>query len=469
MQKPSEQLVGRFPFKATKSQAKLFHLLDTFLLDQNTPRKTFVLKGYAGTGKTSVVSALVKVLPKLDYKFVLLAPTGRAAKVMSVYALRKAFTIHKIIFSAKEDPKSGRMVFKRLKNKSKNTIYLVDEASMINNSSEFGRVGLLTSLIDYVFEEHFSGNKLILIGDTAQLPPVHQDISPALNIDHLRKDHDLQVTDHLLTEVVRQGSKSGILLNATTLRDQIAKAKVAVKLTTKSYTDVFSMQGNRMEDGLRYAYDKFGVENTCVITRSNKSATMYNKFIRQQIHFRENEIEAGDYLMIVKNNYDWLPLDSKAGFLANGEYVEVMRVNNFDEKYGLRFADLTLRLVDYPDHDHFEAKVMLDTLHSYTPALTQDEFRELQNQVLLEYIECDTKEEQMAMVRADEHLNALQVKYAYALTCHKSQGGQWNAVFVDQGYVNNDMVNVEWMRWLYTAMTRATDELFLVNFHSRFF
>jgi exodeoxyribonuclease-5 len=469
--KPSDIIRQQFPFQPTPTQEGFFHLLDEFLLRPEEPRHTLVLKGYAGTGKTSVTTALVKVLPKFDYKYVLLAPTGRAAKVMSVYAMRKASTIHKAIFNTVEDKKSGGLRFKLTKNRAQKTVYIVDEASMINNFSEYsGSTGLLGSLVEFVFDEHFSGNKLILIGDTAQLPPVHQDISPALDERVLRTDFDLKVLVHQLTEVVRQGATSGILENATRLREQIAKTQVDIGLRTKGFSDVFRMMGNRMEDGLRYAYDKFGVENTSVICRSNRNATQYNKFIRQSILFREEEIEAGDYLMVVKNSYDWLPLDSKAGFLANGEYVEVTRVNGYDEAYGHRFADLTLRLVDYPDHPAFEAKVMLDTLHSFQPNLPMDEAKAMQEAAWQRYgAEADSREEHQALVLADPHLRALQVKYAYALTCHKSQGGQWAAVFVDMGFLPPDGVNVEFMRWLYTAMTRATDQLFLVNFSAQFF
>ncbi len=468
---PAAVIRDKFPFKPTQSQEEFFNLLDDFLLKEDEPRHTLLLKGYAGTGKTSVTTALVKVLPKFDYKYMLLAPTGRAAKVMSVYAMRKAFTIHRAIFNVVDDRKTGGFKFKLSKNKSKKTVYIVDEASMINNFSDNpGGRGLLGSLIDYVFEEHFSGNKLIIIGDTAQLPPVHQELSPALDEGVLKVDFDLTVISHKLTEVVRQEQASGILENATRLRAQIAKKKVEFAIHTKSFKDIYRMQGNRLEDGLRYAYDKFGTENTTLICRSNKMATQYNKFIRQTLLFREEEIESGDFLMIVKNNYHWLPLDSKAGFLANGEYVEVTRVNNFEEMYGHRFANLTLRLLDYPDHPHFEAMVILDTLHSFSPALTLDEYRKMQEEAMLQYAEdSENREEQIAMMRADPYLNALQVKYAYALTCHKSQGGQWNAVFVDMGYLPQGKADVEFMRWLYTAITRASEELFLVNFKPEFF
>ena len=340
---------------------------------------------------------------------------------------------------------------------------------MIDDTAGIGGNGLLTELLSYIFENPLSGNKLILVGDTAQLPPVKQVISPALDESVLRGDFFLETSSFLLNEVIRQEQESGILENATKIRNKIAEEAFEIQIHTKSYPDIYRMNSDRLEDGLRYAYDKYGIENTSIVCRTNRSATMYNKFIRQQIQFAEEELIAGDYLMIVRNNYNWLPLDSPAGFLANGEFVEIMRVNDIEEKYDLRFADLTLRLVDYPDHPFFDAKIHLELLHSYTPNLSWEKNNELYEKVRLEYMDVENKMEQMMMLKNDEHLNALQVKYAYALTCHKSQGGQWDAVFVDMGYLNQNMRDVELLRWLYTAMTRASKELFLVNFASDFF
>ncbi|MBX2844063.1 MAG: AAA family ATPase [Flammeovirgaceae bacterium] len=466
----AEELLERnFPFAPTPGQKTLFHQLDIFI-NQKDQKSTFLLKGYAGTGKTTMVSALVKTLKNFHIKSILMAPTGRAAKVMSSYSKRKAFTIHKILFKQTEDPNSGRLFFKRQRNYSRNTVFIVDEASMIDNSSEsYKKGGLLEELLAFIFEDPGAGNKLLLVGDTAQLPPVKQNISAALDFDALISDFLLCVNEFTLTEVVRQKEKSGILENATGIRDCIASNAQNIKLYTKAYHDTFRMTSQKMEDGLRYAYDKFGIENTCIICRSNKSATYYNKFIRNQLLFQEDEISAGDYLMVVRNNYFWLPLDAVAGFMANGEFVEVMKVKNFEEIHGARFADLTLRLLDYPNEPHFDAKIYLDTLHSFSPNLTFEESNQVYEKVLESYAEIGEEKEKMKAIRNDPYINALQVKFSYALTCHKSQGGQWDAVFVDLGYYKEGLLDLEFMRWIYTAITRSTSELFFVNFPNNFF
>lgn len=466
---PSDYLHQQFQFKPTAKQAELFELLNDFILDKKTNKKTFLIKGYAGTGKTTVVSALIKVLRKYEQKTLMLAPTGRAAKVMSFYAKRRAFTIHKIIFKQVEDPNTGVLKFKRQKNLYTNTTFIIDEASMINDQQDAGGKGLLTELISFVFQDPTAKNKLVLVGDTAQLPPVHQTLSPALDPDYLIKDFNLSVTDHLLTQVVRQASESGILSNATHIRNYLSGNSDKLQLQTKSFKDVFKMTGQKLEDGLRYGYSKFGEENTVIICRSNKSATLYNQYIRQQIHFREEEIEAGDLLMVVRNNYHWLPEDSPAGFLANGEFVEVMAVRNIEETHEHRFADLTIRLIDYENHPQIDVKVHLSTLHSHKPNLDREENMELYENIIAFYADAPDRKTQMKLVNADPYLNALQIKFAYALTCHKSQGGQWDAVFVDQGYFKEEMLDNEYLRWLYTAVTRAKEELYFMNFQPSFF
>lgn len=445
---------------------QFFKLLDKFVLDQ-VP--CMLLKGYAGTGKTSVISALVKALPFFKRKSMLLAPTGRAAKVMSLYAQKSAFTVHKVIYSQVAAPDSESLEFKRQKNYSKDTIYIVDEASMLTDEADFGRVGLLTDLFRYVFED--PSNQLILVGDDAQLPPVGKETSPALSREHLMSVYKKEVIEAQLTEVVRQESESGILDNATHLRNLLNKQQFDIKFNTASYKDIYKMTSEKLEDGLRYAYDKYGVENTTIICRSNRNAVQYNHFIRRSIHFSENEIEAGDFLMIVKNNYHYQPTDTKSGFLANGDFVEVVKIVRFEQMYGLNFADLVLRLTDYPNQEPFEAKVILNTLHSYTPSLPSEEYAKLYQAVREDYLHADIRspKEMKEKLKQDAYLNALQIKFAYALTCHKSQGGQWNAVFVDQGYLIDEMVDRSYVRWLYTAVTRATDELFLVNFNANFF
>ena len=464
--KPSEALTKKFPFQPTMGQLRLFNLLDDFIPETKKEKPTLLIKGYAGTGKTSVVTSLVKVLKYYNYKSLLMAPTGRAAKVMAQYAERKAFTIHKIIYKLRQDD-SESPTFKKQKNYHKNTIFIVDEVSMVTDQSEFGTSSLLADLLQFVFEQ--PTNKLILIGDNAQLPPVGQTESPALQLDKLLTNFQLNIESVEFTEVMRQERDSGILINATNLREKIRKDLKEIQFKTSGFKDIFRMGTQKMEDGLRYAYDKFGVENTIIICRSNKGAVAYNQFIRRTIHFYENELEAGDYLMIVRNNYAILSEESQAGFLANGDFVEVMKVGLIEEMYGFRFANLDLRLIDYPTEPVFQAKVILDTLYSNSTSLSGDDNRNLYKGVMEGYLDLSSKKERLKALRKDPYLNAIQVKFAYALTCHKSQGGQWKAVFLDQGYLKQDMVNKEYMRWLYTAVTRATQELYLINFNKEFF
>lgn len=466
MAKPSEILRSKFPFEPTKGQESLFALFDEFLLNKDQKKPILILRGYAGTGKTTIVSAVVKMLPFFNMRYVLMAPTGRAAKVMSGYSKRTAFTIHKKVFQQTAEP-GGGLRFKRQKNYHKNTLFIVDEASMISNHSDYGQKGLLEELVDYVFSQE--GNRLMLIGDVAQLPPVGVTESPALEKPYLVGSFKSDVASIEMTEVMRQAESSGILFNATNLRNELPKDEPLIKFKTSAFDDIFKMTGERLEDGLRYAYDKYGVENTAIICRSNKNAVQYNEYIRRAIQYREDELEAGDLLMIVRNNYTFIPDNTPAGFIANGDFVEVMKIKRFEEYYGLRFADLELRMVDYPDMEPFEAKVILDVLHTNEASLNDKSYKALYDQVVEDYVDIESKTERIKSIRKDPFLNALQVKFAYALTCHKSQGGQWDAVFVDQGYMTEEMVDHEYLRWLYTGITRATKELFLVNFHKRFF
>ena len=464
--RPSRLLSNYFPFSPTSGQAVFFTRMDDFLLKKPEEKPVFVLKGYAGTGKTSLVSALVKVLPKLDMRALLLAPTGRAAKVMSNYASRGAYTIHKIIYKPKGDPGTMGGGFTLQKNYYKDTVFIVDESSML--ADDGGMSGnLLWDLIQYVFSG--KDNRLLLIGDTAQLPPVGSEYSPALDAGYLLRHYRLEADQIELSEVMRQRLESGILFNATALRDQLLQQEPKVKIQTSTFKDVFKMTSERLEDGLRYAYGKYGTENSTIVTRSNKSAVQYNLYIRRVIHFFEDEMSTGDLLMIVKNNYTYMAESEKVNFLANGDMVEVMKIRSFEEMYGLRFATLELRLLDYPEEPFFEAKVVLDTLYSPSPSLTREQYRSLYDQVSEDYADLTNKTERMEHIRKDPYLNALQVKFAYALTCHKAQGGQWKAVFVDQGYLNEEQVDRDFVRWLYTAITRATEELYLVNFAPSFF
>ena len=467
MPKASQIIAQRFPHQPTAGQQRLFELLDLFLAQKPDRRNVLLLRGYAGTGKTTIVSALVDTLPTFNIKPFLMAPTGRAAKVMASYSERNAYTIHKIIFQRAADPYTGKMQFRRRRNYQKNTLFVVDEASMLSDEASYGRNSLLADLIEYVFEQ--SSNRLMLIGDAAQLPPVGQILSQGLDADYLEKHFRLNIFETELTEVMRQEQRSGILMNATALRSLLGQEDFTIQLRTKGFGDVYRMQGDRLEDGLRYAYDKYGKDNTAIICRSNREAVQYNRYIRHQVFFQESEIEAGDYLMIVKNNYFFVEDDSPVNFLANGDFAEVMKVVTFEELYDLRFATLEIRLLDYPDLPSLQVKVILDTLHSPTAALEEDAYQNLYDQVLNDYQDQATVQEQREAIRKDEYLNALQIKFAYALTCHKSQGGQWDAVFVDQGYLTEDRINQEYLRWLYTAVTRAKKELFLMNFKEAFY
>lgn len=463
----ASQIYQKFPNQPTQQQEEAFVLLERFLLAENE-RDCFLLKGYAGTGKTTLISALVQVLPKFQWKSVLLAPTGRAAKVMSAYSSKKATTIHKRIYRKKQ-AMSPDMYFSLAQNSLEDTIFIVDEASMIaDESSDYSGSGLLQDLIDYVYNEKRC--KLILVGDTAQLPPVGAEESPALDPAYLRLNYGLDVFSIELTEVVRQEKNSGILFQATNLREMIRKSQVSqLKLITKGYQDVFHMTGERLVEGLAYAYDKYGIENTLVVCRSNKSANAYNLNIRNRILYREEELTGGDYIMVVRNNYFWLNEPEKSGnFIANGDIAKIRKVKNISEEHGFRFADVVLEFIDYPDEEPLECKVLLDTLYAETPSLSTADSKRLFEAVMADYSEIENKRLRMLELKKDPFYNALQIKFAYAVTCHKAQGGQWDAVFIDQGYLTDDMLNVEFLRWLYTAITRSTRELFLVNFGAQF-
>jgi len=467
MASPAELLQQHLSLLPTYGQQEAIRALDQFISHSKPGnRDAFLLTGYAGTGKTTLVSALVKTLNQLGWHTVLMAPTGRAAKVMASYSGQIASTIHRHIYT-RISADEGLSFFRR-KNLLDRAFYIVDEASMISDDPGTGERGLLQDLVDFVYEK--KNNRLILIGDTAQLPPVNSPLSPALDQDELQLRYRLNVQTICLTEVVRQAQASGILDNATSLRMLINRKPPQVRLKSNGYKDVYRMTVEKLEEGLRYAYDKYGRENVVVITRSNKAATMYNKFIRHQIEFYEDEIVAGDTIMIVKNNYVVLPEDSKAGFLANGDFAQVLKVINLEDAHGFRFADLELQLLDESCPEKFEARVMLDTLHSAEPNLSRDDWKKLQTSVLIDLERKFTSKKMlMEESKKDSCLNALQVKFAYALTCHKSQGGQWDAVFVDQGFLPEEGVTKDYLRWLYTGVTRASKELFLVNFNSEFF
>ncbi len=465
-----EKVLTYLGHKPTSGQAELIDQLLTFFTIP-MPRPVFVMRGYAGTGKTSLVSAFVKSMR--GGTCVLLAPTGRAAKVFGTYSGRPAYTIHKKIYQ--NSVKDGVAQFSLTKNLHKDTVFFVDEASMISNSGGLGGsfVSKGRSLLDDLLEFVFSGEncRVVFIGDTAQLPPVGMSLSVALDPKYLKAQWGLNVFDYEMTEVVRQSAQSGILYNATKIRDQLKlKTPGYPAIELKDFPDVAVISSYEVEELLNDAYSKSGVEKAIVITRSNKMANNFNQQIRYRIRWQEDEISSGDYLMVVKNNYFWLGADSKAGFIANGDMIYVERVMKYEEKFGFRFVNLQVKMVDYPDEPEMEVKIILDSLMTDAPSLTKEQSKNLSEAVYGHYMmENNTKAKIREAVKKDPYYNALQVKFGYAVTCHKSQGGQWDYAFVVQGYLSDEMVDTEYLRWLYTAITRASKKLYLVNFSEKFF
>ncbi|MDR2470411.1 MAG: AAA family ATPase [Tannerella sp.] len=458
----SARIAGFFPFRPTDEQLAATEQLAAFLLSDEM-RSAFLLKGYAGTGKTSLVGATVKALNELQQKNVLMAPTGRAAKIFSRYAGQHALTIHKKIYRKKAFSNEFEG-FSLSENLHRDTLFFVDEASMIANDAAgnqaFGNSGLLDDLIRYVY----SGDRcrLILMGDAAQLPPVSQLESPALSVEYLCR-YRLQVHEARLTQVARQSEDSGILFNATRIRKDLQAQRFGdfPRLRLNGFSDVQKVDGDELIETLSSAYDRDGMDETVVICRSNKRANIYNKGIRDRILYREDEISTGDRLMVVKNNYFWTSQSNEMEFIANGEIVEVLRIRHTYEMHDFRFGDL---LVRFPDSDiEVELRILLDTLHNETPSLSKELSDRLYFNVLESYADESTKAGKLKKVKTDPYYNAVQVKYAYALTCHKAQGGQWSNVFLDVGYLTHDMLGEDFCRWLYTAFTRATQRLYLVN------
>ena len=458
------QIKENFPYQPTPEQENAIKLLSQFLCSPKAD-VTFLLRGYAGTGKTSLVGALVRTLDFLKQKVVLLAPTGRAAKVFSAYAGHPAFTIHKKIYRERAYSGEGGN-FTLNDNLTTHTLYIVDEASMISNEglsgAMFGTGRLLDDLVQFVYSGQ--GCRLLLMGDTAQLPPVGEELSPALYADALR-GYGLEVVETDLTQVVRQERQSGILWNATALRRLIAEEEWGVlpKIRISGFPDVKLLPGNELIDALSACYDRDGMDETIVVCRSNKRANIYNNGIRAQILWREEELESGDLLMVAKNNYYWTEKEKNLDFIANGETAVVRRVRRTAEMYGFRFADVLLSFPNWQDAE-LEVRLLLDTLHSDAPALSREESERLFQTVLEDYADIPLKRDRMKKMKADPYYNALQVKYAYAVTCHKAQGGQWKNVFLDQGYMSEEYLTPDYFRWLYTAFTRATDTLYLVNY-----
>ncbi len=465
----TDHILKAFPHEPTGQQLELFDRLHTFLLSDNGD-ECFILKGYAGTGKTTVLGALVKALKYYNYKSVLLAPTGRAAKVITNYSGRKAFTIHKRIYR-KKSALNIDDVFRLADNLATDTLFIVDEASMISDESAGNmRETLLHDLLSYVYNT--KNCKLMLVGDTAQLPPVGADNSPALDIGLMKKTFAVDIFSFELTDVLRQEKDSGILYNVTAMRNIIRKGKVATpRIITKGYKDVFRMTGERLEEGLNYAYNKYGHDGTLIVCRSNKNANLYNRQIRGRILYREEELTGGDQVMVVRNNYFWLQEqeEGSTGFIANGDIARIKKVRRFEEMYGFRFADVQLEFIDYAEDPVLDCKILMDTLYSEAPALLPAEQKRFFLEVMKDYDHIANRKAKLDELKLNPYYNALQIKFAYAVTCHKAQGGQWDAVFVDQGYLTEEMINMDFLRWFYTACTRASKELFLVNFNEKFF
>ncbi|MES2628860.1 MAG: ATP-binding domain-containing protein [Bacteroidota bacterium] len=456
----------QFSFAPTSRQEKFFTYFDAFLASTK-PKCTLLLKGYAGTGKTTLISSVINYLKQSNVTCVVLAPTGRAAKVISGYSHQQAFTIHKMIYQRSAD-KEGTAKISLKQNLFTNTVFIVDESSMIqaeeDNNGYSVTGSLLTDLFQFVFSA--SNSKLILAGDVAQLPPVGSEKSYALDRDWLRLMHHLTAAEVELTEVMRQTSDSGILFNATSLRTFIETHTQGFRFTLP-FPDMMPITALELQEELEKCFDEYGKENVMLITRSNKRANEFNRQVRARLLFYEEELVEGDFMMVVKNNYHWLEGENQTNFIANGDIIQIRKIRGYEEEYGLRFANARVRLVDFDLE--LECKLCLDTITSEGAGLPSEKSTQLFEELKIAYAGESNRRKMFDKIKQDEYYNALHVKFAYAVTCHKSQGGQWPAVFVDQGYMTEEMVNTEFYRWLYTAITRSTEKVYLVNFHEQFF
>ncbi len=460
----------KFPHEPTLTQSVALQKLASYVLSKEK-EQLFLLKGFAGTGKTTIVGTLVNNLWRTTMKAVLMAPTGRAAKVMSNYSKTQAFTIHRKIYFPKKQS-GGGVQFVMAPNKHRNTIFIVDEASMIPDTPADSKLFENGSLLDDLMMFTYSGHncKLVLIGDTAQLPPVHLDLSPALDEGKLSLNYNKEVTKLELDEVVRQSEDSGILVNATLLREQLQGFFFDdFKFDVRRFSDIVRLvDGYEIQEAIDGSYAENGKEETTIIVRSNKRANLYNENIRSRILYLENDLAVGDFMMVVKNNYFWLKPTSEAGFIANGDIIEILEIFAIKELYGFKFAEVKVKMVDYPNQSPFETVLLLDTIQAVTPSLSYEDGNRLYQEVMKDYANERSKYKKFLGVKNNKYFNALQVKFSYAITCHKSQGGQWNTVFVEQPYLPNG-IDKEYLRWLYTAVTRAKKQLYLIGFKSDFF
>ena len=464
------ELQKKLDFKPTQSQLIWFSEISNFILS-NDLNSVFVLKGYAGSGKTTLLGSLVHQLNMINFKAVLIAPTGRAAKVLSSYSKHPAYTIHKQIYNTKSEG-TGNIIFQLRKNTYKNTIFIVDEASMIGNEIIENKLSknnsLLNDLIEYVKDGYKC--KLLFVGDPAQLPPINLTLSPALDSNLLKEFYFDKVFIVELTFVVRQKQNSGILNNATTIRNQLnQKIYNQFKFNINGCDDIINLNdSNNIFEVVESAYDVSGIDQTVFIVRSNKRAYLINKQIRQSILDNEDDLSVGDRLMVLKNNYFWLPQTSRPGFIANGDIIEIIKIKSKKNIYGFSFAEVQVILVDYPEELPFDTIILLDTLKITTASLSYEETNRLYKNIKEDYVDEKSRFKQLLKVKANKFFNALQVKYAYAITCHKSQGGQWESVFIEKPYLPEGQ-NKEYLRWLYTAVTRSTKNLYLIGFTSEDF
>ncbi|HPY82525.1 MAG: AAA family ATPase [Bacteroidales bacterium] len=461
-----KKIRNNFPHVPTKEQENVMHILAEFIHSNN---HVLVVKGYAGTGKTSVIASFVQTLVELSIPSFLMAPTGRAAKVLSYYTKTAATTIHKTIYR-QASTHNGIQKFSLYFNAHAQSVFIVDEVSMLANNSfdksMFGSGLLLNDLFEFVFEND-KNCKLILIGDTAQLPPVGLSVSPALDVEYLSTTFFKQIETAHLYEVVRQQKESGILALATEIRTIIENNSCDFPHISQT-SDVIPITGDILLEHLESSYSSVGEEHTIVITRSNKYANKYNQGIRAMVLWRESQINVGDFIMVVKNNYYWSEKSTKINFIANGDIAEITHISQYENLYGFAFANVRLRFVDY-DNEELDVKILLQTLESESPALSYDDNTLLYTAVQEDYQHITSARARYQEIRKNEYFNALQIKYAYAITCHKAQGGQWKHVYIDHGYLPENTTNVDFLRWLYTACTRATERLYLVNFKKEFF
>jgi len=449
-------------FSPTSNQNAALLEIEKFL---KSDENVMILKGYAGTGKTTIVAALVKFLESVNREYFLLAPTGKAAKVMGMYSKRFAATIHKKIYRQQTLPGSFNFVLSS--NMSRGGIFIVDESSMIGFGNEFNTNGLLHDLFEYLYNGE--NCKLIFVGDTAQLPPVGEDESPALNPNVIKREFVETCRVSELTQVVRQAQDSGVLMNATLIRELIKNQTVDYPKFDLNFPDIELITGADLQEKIEQAYYNFGEENTVILTRSNKYANLYNQQVRNRIFDYDTEITGGEKLMVVKNNYFFTKEYEKLGFIANGDTLEIKKVLSDDELYGFRFMDVVARLKDYDADPEIELKIILESLHSLGPSLTKEQNQQLIQTIALDYPEEASRRKKWQLIKENPYFNAVQVKYAYAITGHKAQGGQWDCVFIDQSYFIDDMLSTDYLRWLYTCFTRAKKQLYLVNFKPEFF